>query len=585
MSNLGAFIWSIADVLRGPYKPHQYGDVILPMTILRRLDCMLADCHDEILKLASTTSNPDLLTVKVRNQLELEFYNTTAWTLPTLLGDSDGLAKNLIQYISGFSKNIDVFARFKFEDQIRTMDEKNLLYIVVEKFTKVDLHPDHVTNAEMGDMYEYLIRTFNETSNESPGEHFTPRDAIRLLVDLVFAGDDEALTTPGAIRSIYDPTVGTGGMLSIAEEHLIGTPGHPGMNPDAQLRLYGQEWNDQSYAICKSDMLMKGQDASNIRLGDTLADDKFAGETFDYCMSNPPYGTDWKASQAAVKAEVKQLGERSRFHAGLPAVSDGQMLFLQHVAAKMRPASQGGGRAGIVLNGSPLFNAGAGSGPSNIRKYLLESDLVDAIVALPTDMFYNTGIATYIWVLDNNKPENRQGTVQLIDATSFYTKMRKKLGDKGRELSQTDRDTVLNLYTDHVDTLYSKILPIEEFAYWQITVERPARDDNGEIITNARGKQKPDSALRDTERVPFTYGGNTAGDKNRAATIKKYFDTEVKPYVPDAWVDTKKTKIGYEIPFTRHFYRYTPPRPLDEIDAELQAVSRDIITLLTEVTE
>ena len=501
------------------------------------------------------------------------------------MGDSDGLAKNLIQYVSGFSKNIDVFERFKFEDQIRTMAEKNLLYIVVEEFTKVDLHPAHVTNAEMGDMYEYLIRTFNETSNESPGEHFTPRDAIRLLVDLVFAGDDEALTTPGAIRSIYDPTVGTGGMLSIAEEHLIGTAGHPGMNPDAQLRLYGQEWNDQSYAICKSDMLMKGQDSSNIRLGDTLADDKFAGETFDYCMSNPPYGTDWKVSQKAVKDEVAKLGEHSRFHAGLPKVSDGQMLFLQHVAAKMRPASQGGGRAGIVLNGSPLFNGGAGSGPSNIRKYLLESDLVDAIVALPTDMFYNTGIATYIWVLDNNKPEDRRGTVQLIDATTFYTKMRKKLGDKGRELSQADRNTVLNLYTDHADSLYSKVLPIEEFAYWQITVERPAHDDNGEIITNTRGKQQPDSALRDTERVPFTYGGNTAGDEGRTATIKQYFETEVKPYVPDAWVDTKKTKIGYEIPFTRHFYRYAPPRPLSEIDDELQAVSRDIIALLTEMTE
>lgn len=585
MSNLGSFIWSIADQLRGPYKPHQYGDVILPMTILRRLDCLLADTHDEVLKLAATTDNPDLLQVKIRRATGLEFFNTSPWTLKTLLGDPDGLETNLIQYIAGFSANIDVFPRFKFEDQIHFMAESNLLYIVVEAFTKVDLHPSKVTNAEMGDMYEYLIRAFNESSNESPGEHFTPRDAIRLIVDLIFAGDDDALSEPGVIRSIYDPTVGTGGMLSIAEEHLIGTEDTPGMNPKAQLRLYGQERNPQSYAVCKSDLLMKGQDPSNIRLGDTLADDKFAGQTFDYCLSNPPYGADWKSSQAAVKQEIQNLGERSRFHAGVPAVSDGQMLFLQHVIAKMRPASQGGGRAGIVLNGSPLFNGKAGSGPSNIRRYILESDLVDAIIALPTDMFYNTGIATYIWILDNNKPEDRRGTVQLIDATEFYTKMRKKLGDKGRELAQADRDTVLNIYADHREGRYCKILPIEEFAYWDITVERPQRDENGEIITNARGKKQADTSLRDTERVPFTYNANSTGGAGRAKTIDAYMQAEVLPYVPDAWVDTKKTKIGYEIPLTRHFYRYTPPRPLEVIDAELKQVSREILDLLTEVTQ
>lgn len=585
MSNLGSFIWSIADQLRGPYKPHQYGDVILPMTILRRLDCLLADTHDEVLKLAATTDNPDLLQVKIRRATGLEFFNTSPWTLKTLLGDPDGLETNLIQYIAGFSANIDVFPRFKFEDQIHFMAESNLLYIVVEAFTKVDLHPSKVTNAEMGDMYEYLIRAFNESSNESPGEHFTPRDAIRLIVDLIFAGDDDALSEPGVIRSIYDPTVGTGGMLSIAEEHLIGTEDTPGMNPKAQLRLYGQERNPQSYAVCKSDLLMKGQDPSNIRLGDTLADDKFAGQTFDYCLSNPPYGADWKSSQAAVKQEIQDLGERSRFHAGVPAVSDGQMLFLQHVIAKMRPASQGGGRAGIVLNGSPLFNGKAGSGPSNIRRYILESDLVDAIIALPTDMFYNTGIATYIWILDNNKPEDRRGAVQLIDATEFYTKMRKKLGDKGRELAQADRDTVLNIYADHREGRYCKILPIEEFAYWDITVERPQRDENGDIITNARGKKQADTSLRDTERVPFTYNANSTGGAGRAKTIDAYMQAEVLPYVPDAWVDTKKTKIGYEIPLTRHFYRYTPPRPLEVIDAELKQVSREILDLLTEVTQ
>lgn len=540
----------------------------------------------------SFSSKPELLIAQVQRATGLPFYNTSPGTLKTLLGDPKGLEANLKQYVNGFSDNMDVFERFKLADEISTMAEKNILYIVVERFANIDLHPKTVTNAEMGNLYEHLIRTFNESSNEAPGEHFTPRDAIRLLVDLVFAGDDEVLSTPGTIRSIYDPTVGTGGMLSIAEEHLIGSSDKPGLNPKAQLRLYGQEWNDQSYAVCKSDLLIKGYDSSNIQLGDTLADDKFAGQTFDYCMSNPPYGDDWKASQSAVMKDLKELGSSSRFYAGgakpkqnVPAVSDGQMLFLQHVVSKLRPKVKGGGRGGIVMNGSPLFNGAAESGPSNIRKWLFEHDLVDAIVALPTDMFYNTGIATYIWIVDNNKPEDRQGKVQLIDGTEFYEKMRKKLGDKGREISEDNRATIVKLYDDYVDTEHCRIVPIEEFAYWLVTVERPRRDERGEVITNARGKKQPDAALRDTERVPFTYGGNTQGDGGRQETIQAYFDAEVKPYVPDAWVDEKKTKIGYEIPFTRFFYRYQPPRPLEEIDAELHQVTTEILQLLNEVTE
>lgn len=586
MSQLGSFIWGTADVLRGPYKASQYGNVILPMTILRRLDCVLSDHQATIEPLLQRfNSNPELLAAQVQRATGLPFYNSSPWTLNSLLGDPNGLEANLKQYINGFSDTMDVFERFKLADEISTMAEKNILYLVVERFAKIDLHPDRVSNAEMGDLYEYLIRTFNESSNEAPGEHFTPRDAIRLLVDLVFASDNDVLSTPGTIRSIYDPTVGTGGMLSIAEEHLIGTAEKPGLNPHAQLRLYGQEVNDQSYAVCKSDLLIKGYDATNIQLGDTLADDKFAGEAFDYCLSNPPYGDDWKASQAAVKAEIAELGPLSRFHAGVPAVSDGQMLFLQHVVSKLRPKTKGGGRGGIVMNGSPLFNGGAESGPSNIRKWLLESDLVDAIIALPTDMFYNTGIATYIWVVDNNKPEQRRGKVQLIDATEFYEKMRKKLGDKGRELSETNRAAVVQLYDDYVETEHCKIVPADEFAYWQITVERPQRDDDGQIITTARGKKKPDSSLRDTERVPFTFNNNSHGDAGREDTIRAYFDAEVKPHVPDAWVDEKKTKIGYEIPFARYFYRYEPPRPLDNIDSDLQKVTLEILALLNEVTE
>lgn len=593
MSQLGSFIWGTADILRGPYKASQYGNVILPMTILRRLDSVLAEHQETIAPLVERfNTSPDLLAAQVQRATGLPFYNTSPWTLKTLLGDPKGLEANLKQYVNGFSDNMDVFERFKLTDEISTMTEKNILYLVVERFANIDLHPKTVSNAEMGDLYEYLIRTFNESSNEAPGEHFTPRDAIRLLVDLVFAGDDEALSLPGTIRSIYDPTVGTGGMLSIAEEHLIGSSDRPGLNPQAQLRLYGQEVNDQSYAVCKSDLLIKGYDSSNIQLGDTLADDKFAGQTFDYCMSNPPYGDDWKSSQAAVMNELKELGSASRFYAGgaalkqnVPAVSDGQMLFLQHVVSKLRPKVRGGGRGGIVMNGSPLFNGAAESGPSNIRKWLLEHDLIDAIIALPTDMFYNTGIATYIWIVDNNKPEERQGKVQLIDGTEFYEKMRKKLGDKGRELTEKNRADIVQIYADYVETEHCKIVPIDEFAYWSITVERPQRNDDGEIITNTRGKKQPDSSLRDTERVPFTYNGNTRADAGREATIQAYFDAEVKPYVPDAWIDEKKTKIGYEIPFTRFFYRYQPPRPLEEIDTELHQVTQEILALLNEVTK
>lgn len=593
MSDLGSFIWGTADVLRSLYKAKEYGNVILPMTILRRLDCLLEQHKDEVAPLVEKYKDtPDMLGAQVRRKTGLPFYNTSKWTLKTLLGDPAGLEVNLKHYINSFSANLDVFERFKFAEEINTMAEKDILYLVVERFAGIDLHPQKVTNAEMGDLYEYLIRTFNESSNEAPGEHFTPRDAIRLLVDLVFAGDDEALSVPGTIRSIYDPTAGTGGMLSIAEEHLIGTPEKPGLNPNAQLRLYGQEINDQSYAVCKSDLLVKGQDPSNIQLGDTLADDKFAGITFDYCMSNPPYGSRWQASEAAVMDDIEEFGNASRFYAGnakakknVPAVSDGQMLFLQHVVSKLRPKVLGGGRGGIVMNGSPLFNGAADSGPSNIRKWLLERDMVDAIVALPTDMFYNTGIATYIWIVDNDKPEARRGKVQLIDGTEFYEKMRKKLGDKGRELTEDNRATIVKLYADYVETEHCKIVPSNEFAYWSITVERPQRDENGEVITNTRGKVQPDTSLRDTERVPFTYNGNTKGDAGRDETIQAYFEAEVKPYVPDAWVDEKKTKIGYEIPFTRYFYRYQPPRPLEEIDSELHEVTREILGLLSEVTE
>ncbi|MDT0158644.1 class I SAM-dependent DNA methyltransferase [Microbacterium sp. ARD32] len=577
MSSLGTFVWQIADQLRGPFKPHQYGDVILPMTILRRLDGVMSAHRDVIDEVLESTDSEDLRDVRIRQKTGLGFYNSSPWTFTRLLGDPEGLQANLIDYISGFSKSIDVFDRFKFDDQIEALAESNRLLIVVQRFAEVDLSPEALPNAAMGDLFEELIRKFAEASNETAGEHFTPRDAIRLIVDLLFAGDDSGLTAKGAVRSIYDPTAGTGGMLSVAEERLLE------MNPDAKLRLYGQEINPQSYAICKSDMIAKGQDATNIRLGNTLSDDLFAGQTFDYCLSNPPYGVDWKASQAAVKAHIQETGERSRFPGGLPPISDGQMLFLQHIATKMRPVHEGGGRAGIVLNGSPLFTGGAESGPSEIRRWLLEHDLVDAIVALPTNMFYNTGIATYVWLLDNQKPADRIGTVQLIDGTGFWSKLRKNLGQKNREVATTDRAEIARLYAEHTEQKHSKIFPTDAFGYWTITVERPLRDEAGAIVTDRKGNPKPDSKLRDTENVPFTWGGNEEGADARDAVIQAYFEAEVLPHVPDAWVDAAKTKVGYEIPFTRHFYEYVPPRPLEEIDAELNQLVGEIMELLREV--
>lgn len=576
MSKLGGFVWSIADQLRGVYKPHQYGGIVLPFTILRRLDAMMASKRDTMRQLAETAKG-GMLDALIKKQTGLSFYNTSPFDFSNLLEDPEGLRANLIDYISSFSANIDVFDRFGFEAVIDKLDEKNRLYLVVSKFAEVQLHPKVVSNADMGDLYEHLIYKFAEASNEEAGEHYTPRDAIRLMVDLLFAEKKTELHKPGVVRSIYDPTAGTGGMLSIAEEHLREE------NPDARLSLFGQEINDQSYAICKSDMIGKGQDVGNIRLGDTLSDDQFADRTFDFCLSNPPYGVDWKASEAAVKAEHKAGGHDGRFGPGLPPISDGQMLFLTHLAHKMRSMHDGGGRAGIVLNGSPLFTGAAESGPSEIRRWLLENDLVDAIVALPTDMFFNTGISTYIWILDNAKRPERQGHVQLIDATGKWVKMRKGMGSKRREISPEQRDEIVRTYDSYENSDTSKILRTDEFGYWTITIERPLLDDDGEIVRDRKGNPKPDSKKRDTENVPFTYGGNELGDAGRECTIQSYFDAEVLPHVPDAWIDHKKTKIGYEIPFSRIFYTYEPPRSLEEIDADLEQQVAEILELLREV--
>ncbi|GAB3244290.1 class I SAM-dependent DNA methyltransferase [Nocardioides dilutus] len=571
--------------MRGPYRPNQYGNVILPLTILRRLDCILEPDRDVVRQLAAKFDNPNRLKVEVKKATDRTFYNTSNYSFANLLADADGLADNLVDYIDRFSPDVDVFEYFDFKKEILALEKAGLLREVITSFKAVDLHPDVVSNADMGDAFEYIIRKFNEAANETSGDHYTPRDAIRLLVDLLFAEDDPRLAEAGIVRSLYDPTAGTGGMLALAEEHLVGTKEKPGLNPEAQLNLYGQEYNPQSYAICKSDLLARGHDPSRIAFGNTLTDDAFKGRRFDFCMSNPPYGVDWKQYAKAVKAEQEQAGPYGRFAPGLPATSDGQMLFLLHLAHKMQAREDGGGRVGIVMNGSPLFNGAAESGPSNIRRHLLENDLVEAIVALPTNMFFNTGIATYIWILDNAKHPDRKGKVQLIDGTSYWTKTRKNLGSKNREISDDNRAEVVKLYAGFTDADpdFSKVLRNDEFGYWTITVERPLLDEDGKPTVDRKGNPKPDSKKRDTENVPFTYGGSTVGAAGKVEVINAYVDAEVKPHVPDAWIDWARTKTGYEIPFTRHFYKYVPPRPLAEIDADLEKQVAKILDLLREV--
>ncbi|RWB91448.1 MAG: SAM-dependent DNA methyltransferase [Mesorhizobium sp.] len=605
---LSAFIWSVADLLRGDYKQADYGKVILPFTVLRRLDCVLEPTKGAVLaehaaKIAQGM-NPEPFVLRKAGQT---FYNTSKLDMRRLMGDQDNIAQNLFAYIQGFSPDVrDIFERFEFATQIERLAKAGLLYQVTEKFTRIDLHPNKVDNHQMGLAFETLIRKFAELSNETAGEHFTPREVIRLMVNLLFVEDDDVLSRPGVVRTIYDPTAGTGGMLSVAGEHLIEH------NDKASLVMYGQELNPESYAICKADMLIKGQDVANIVFGNTLSDDGHSQEKFDYMLSNPPFGVEWKKVEKEVRREAEQQGFNGRFGPGLPRVSDGSLLFLLHLLSKMRPAVDGGSRFGIVLNGSPLFTGGAGSGESEIRRYVLENDLVEAIVALPTDMFYNTGISTYVWVLSNRKPAHRKGKVQLIDASSFWRKMRKSLGSKRKEMGDDDIATVTKLFGGFHEAKLAtlldangkeaarqvvlegeqppaapeggkvKLVPLslifsnEEFGYRAITVERPLRDDKGRVVIGERGKNKgkpqADSALRDTENVPL------------AEDVDAYFRREVLPHVEDAWIDYEKTKVGYEVPFNRHFYIFEPPRPLAEIDADLTQVTGRILSMIGDLS-
>ena len=663
--NHASFIWSVADLLRGDYKRSDYGKVVLPLTVIRRLDCVL-----EPTKQAVLNENERLAKNKIENVEPVlqaiageQFYNTSPLTFTKLLDDPDSIADLLKLYIADFSPAAkDIIDKFDFSVQIERLRRAGVLYQVIGKFAELDLHPDAVSNIEMGYLYEELIRRFSELSNETAGEHFTPREVIRLMVNLLFNDDaDDVLTKRGVVKKLCDPACGTGGMLSVAEDYLRE------LNPKARLEVYGQELNAETYAICRSDMMLKGQDASHIAYGNSFSEDHHEDERFDYLLANPPFGVEWKKVEDEVRKEAETKDFHGRFGAGLPRINDGSFLFLQHMISKMKRPEDGGSRVAIVFNGSPLFTGAAGSGESEIRRWIIENDWLEAVVALPDQLFYNTGISTYFWVVTNRKAPERRGKVQLVDAREYFEKMRKSLGDKRKQISDAQISEITRLYGEFREGEKVKIFPNEAFGFLRITVERPlrlrwevngetiatvfaakaiqklepdvqtalrelledergaefatqrdlvdtfkaavgvlelsapaqkalwsglaVRDENAPVITDRKGNPEPDPELRDNENVPLpaVAVSYVEDPMERFATLEyrtavdDYMRDEVLPYVPDAWVDHERTKIGYEIPLTRHFYKYAPPRPLEEIDGEIKELEDEIQRLLAEV--
>ena len=713
-SEIVSFLWSVADLIRDSFKRGKYQDVILPLTVLRRLDCVLATTKEAVLKRQAELSKRGLqdLDGALRSASGFAFYNTSRYDFDKLLADAPQVAANLRNYIAGFSENMrNVLGYFDFDNTISKLEEAGLLFQVLERFKNVDLHPDRIDNPTMGTIFEELIRRFNEALDENPGEHFTPRDVVHLMVDLMLACDESRIAAPGVVRSVYDPCCGSGGMLMIAKEHItVGVRRNggtneadllrPAINAGADIHLFGQEVNPETWAVSKSDIFMKdptGRNAENIAFGSTLSSDRHAGQTFDYLIANPPYGKDWKRDQETVEAEHHR-GDSGRFGPGLPRISDGQTLFLLHMLAHARPPEDGGARIAIIMNGSPLFTGDAGSGESEIRRFILENDLLEALITLPEQLFYNTGIATYVWLLTNRKAPERRGKVQLIDATSFWSPMRRSLGDKRREIPPEQALEVLNLLSNYrdgetrtrtedgnqEDVVVSHIFPTTQFGFRRITVERPLRlnfqtsperiarleeqrgfqnlakskkrgeagtreeaegrirqdairtilklmpdtvykdrdafvaeltaadkadlrlpapvkkailtalaerDPEAEICQGADGKPEPDSELRDTERVPLPEGEDPSNADEVPASVRAFFEREVMPHVPYAWIDTSKRDhkdgkvgfVGYEINFNRYFYRYKPPRPIEEIEADIQAIENDILEMLKDM--
>ena len=561
------FIWSIADLLRGDYKQSDYGKVILPLTVLRRLDCVLESSKEDVLKKFEQlkTTNIENLDPILNKAAGFNFHNRSNFDFNKLIADPNNIAANLRNYINGFSEDArEIIEQFEFENQINKMDDNNLLFMVVKRFQEIDLHPNRISSMEMGYMFEELIRKFAEISNETAGEHFTPREVIKLMVNILFLNDREILTKKGITKTIYDCCAGTGGMLSVAEEYLNE------LNADARLEVFGQELNPESYAICKSDLLIKGQNASNIKKGNSISEDQLSDKKFDYLITNPPFGVKWEKFAKKVKTEHEELGHGGRFGAGLPSVGDGSFLFLMHLMAKMKPE---GSRLALVFNGSPLFSGSPSKtkNESSIRQWIIENDLLEAVIALPNQLFYNTGISTYVWVISNKKPAERKGKVQLINAIDFSKKMSKSLGNKRNEISNKQIAEITKIYGDFKPNEYSKIFDNKDFGYAKVTVERPERNTKGQVVTDKKGNPKPDSSLRDTENIPLTMD------------MQDYMKREVLPHVSDAWIDEAKTNIGYEINFTRYFYQYKPLRSLDEIRKDIMAIEQETDGLLKEV--
>lgn len=658
------FIWGIADLLRGDYKQSEYGRVILPLTVLRRLDCVLEPTKGAVLSFLPRIKglSHEAAEAVLKKKAKLSFYNKSKYDFQKLVADPSDIAANLRNYINGFSKNArNILENFNFDDHIERLDKANLLYMVVKRFSEVDLHPTKVLNIEMGYVFEELIRKFADLSNETAGEHFTPREVIRLMVNILFLNDKSILRKKGIVKTLYDPACGTGGMLSVAEEYLRE------LNPDADLRVFGQELNPESYSICNSDMLIKGQNTDNIKFGNSFTQDGLKYEKFDYMLSNPPFGVEWKKIEDEITEEHEKFGFSARFGAGLPRISDGSFLFLQHMISKMQPKN-GGARIGIIFNGSPMFSGGAGSGESEIRKWIIENDMLEAVIAMPESLFYNTGIATYIWIVTNRKVKERKGMVQMINAVDFFVNMRKPLGDKRHEISDEQIAKITEIYGEFKEGKYCKIFKNEYFAYTQVIVERPLRlsfqvskerverldqetgfsnlakskkkgkgglkeivegkrlqeqikkmllgmeaskiyknrtkfheavgkkidelgleikapllgailnalaerDEKADICVDKDGNPEPDADLRDCENVPLT------------DNIEAYFKREVLPHVPDAWMDRSKDRVGYEINFTKEFYKYKPLRPLEEIRKDILALKKETEGLMGEVLE
>ena len=562
-NKISSFIWNVCDdVLRGLFKQHEYGDVILPFTVLRRLDCVLEPHKDDVFNIYEEyRTKVDDPTPIILNRINTTFFNHSKYDLNRLKSDPQNIYMNFQNYLGGFSDNVvEIIENFQLEKPVEKLNKNNRLFILIDKFTEIDLHPDKISNRDMGLIFEELLRKFSEMSNETSGEHYTPRDVVRLLVSLVFSENKEDLMGEGKVRSIFDPCCGTGGMLTIGKEYI-----HQNINDKVKLRLLGQELNPQTYSICKSDMLITDEDPDNIRLGSSLSEDSFQGNRYDYMITNPPFGVSWKSEKEFIENEKQNLC--GRFSVGTPRTSDGSLLFLQHMIYKMESK---GSRIGIVFNGSPLFTGDSGSGESEIRRWIIENDWLECIVSLPDQMFFNTGISTYLWIVNNKKSDRRKGKIQLINGSDFFKQMKKSLGNKRKEITEENRNTLLENYLNFEENEYSKIYPNEFFGYTKVTIEQPLME-NCEMVTDKKGNPKPDTKKRDYERVPLEQD------------IDDYFEREVRPHLPNSWMDRNKDKVGYEINFTKYFYKYKPLRSLEEITRDLLKLEEETEGLMKEI--